>query len=277
MKLIVTHFSPDLDALTSCWLIKRFLPGWKKAEIKFVPAGSTFNNQPADLDKDIIHVDTGMGKFDHHQTSSYTCATKKVFSFLKNEGFVSKKILIPLTRMVEIVNQIDHFKEVNFLDPTADIYDFCLHQMIEGGKIIFETDDKLINHFLICLDAIFQIFKNKVKAEEEIKNGLIFFSKWGKSLAIQSKNEETAKLALKMGYVLVVRKDPQKGFVRIKAQPEKNIDLTKLYQSVKNLDKKGSWFLHVSKTMLLNGSSKNPNLLPTSLTLPKIIAIIKNL
>jgi len=92
MKLIVTHFSPDLDALTSCWLIKRFLPGWKKAEIKFVAAGSTFNNQPPDLDKNIIHVDTGMGKFDHHQTSNYTCAAKKVFLFLKNEGFIERNI-----------------------------------------------------------------------------------------------------------------------------------------------------------------------------------------
>ena len=277
MKFIVTHFSPDLDAITACWLIRRFLPSWEKAEIKFVAAGKTFQNKPPDSNPNIIHVDTGMGKFDHHQNAVYTCATKKVFLFLKRKGYIAKKDVSPLERMVEIVNQIDHFKEVNFVNPTADIYDFSLHQMIEGAKSILQNNKKLVEYFLVSLDAIFQIFKNKVKAEKEIKSGLIFYNRWGKSLAIESKNEEVIKLALKMGFAIVIRKDPEKGFLRIKARPQKNIDLTPVYQAIKKIDQKGSWFLHSEKTMLLNGSSKNPNLIPTPLSLKKIVEIIKNL
>ena len=44
MKVVVTHSSPDLDAITSVWLIKRFLPGWEDANIQFVPAGERIGN-----------------------------------------------------------------------------------------------------------------------------------------------------------------------------------------------------------------------------------------
>jgi hypothetical protein len=39
MRRIITHKSSDLDAVTSVWLLKRFLPGWEEAEIAFVNAG----------------------------------------------------------------------------------------------------------------------------------------------------------------------------------------------------------------------------------------------
>jgi len=42
------------------------------------------------------------------------------------------------------------------------------------------------------------------------------------------------------------------------------------------IDKKGSWFFHISGHMLLNGSSGNPKLIPTSLSLNKIIEIVKS-
>ncbi|KKT31227.1 MAG: Carboxyl-terminal protease [Candidatus Nomurabacteria bacterium GW2011_GWD1_44_10] len=43
------------------------------------------------------------------------------------------------------------------------------------------------------------------------------------------------------------------------------------------IDKKGSWFFHISEHMLLNGSSGNPKLVPTSLSLNKIIEIVKSI
>lgn len=277
MKCIVTHLSPDLDSITSCWLIKRFLPSWKKAKIILVPAGSTLNNKPPDENPEIIHVDTGMGRFDHHQTEENTCATKKVFEHLIEKKYLKQSQIRPLERMVEFVNLIDHFQEVYFPQPRSDHYDFSLHQIIEGLKSVINDDDKIIETVFILLDGVFQIFINKIRAEEELKKAFIFNTKWGKALAVESKNEETIKLALKMGFKLAIRKNPEKGFVRIKSLPEKKIDLTPLYQKIKTLDKKGTWFLHSSKNMLLNSSSKNPHFIPTSLSLPKLIEVIKSL
>jgi len=39
MKIIVTHISPDWDAISSVWLLKKYLAGWQEAEVRFVPAG----------------------------------------------------------------------------------------------------------------------------------------------------------------------------------------------------------------------------------------------
>ena len=109
-----------------------------------------------------------------------------------------------------------------------------------------------------------------------IKKGFIFQSYLGKSLAIETKNEETIKLALKKGFSLVVRRHPDAGFTRIKTLPDKKLSLKPVYEKIIKIDKKGSWFFHISGHMLLNGSSGNPKLIPTSLSLNKIIEIIKS-
>ncbi|MFN3374909.1 MAG: hypothetical protein ACK44M_15270, partial [Chloroflexus sp.] len=68
---IVGHLAPDLDCLTAIWLLMRFGPA-KDADLQFVPAGRTWRDQPVDSDPHIIHVDTGGGRFDHHQTNDPT-------------------------------------------------------------------------------------------------------------------------------------------------------------------------------------------------------------
>lgn len=277
MNTLVTHQSVDLDAITSCWLIKRFLPDWEESNLTFVPAGSTLDNTPPDTQPSVIHVDTGMGKFDHHQTSDFTSASKRVYEYLAGKNYVSSKNQKALEKLIIIVNDIDHFGEVYYPEAASDRYDFLLSQIIEGLKAPLHDDKKITEMGFVLLDAVLQILKNKVKAEETIKDGYIFDSKWGKSLAIESKNEEAVKLALKSGFKFVVKKDPDRGNARIKTLPDKKLDLTPLYDQIKKNDKKGTWFLHVSKNMLLNSSSKNPHFVPTSLTLQKLIEIIKKL
>lgn len=277
MNLIVTHQSVDLDSVTSCWLVKRFLPDWKDADLAFVPAGSTLDNLPPDEKPSVIHVDTGLGKFDHHQTNDYTSAAKLVYTFLVQKGHIHQKLQKPLEKLVAIVNESDHFAEVHYPDASSDKYDFLLSQIIEGLKAPIGDDKKITEIGCILLDAVLQILKNKVKGEEAIKTGFIFQSKWGKSLALESKNEEAVKLALKQGFHLVVKKDPDRGNVRIKTLPDKKLDLTPLYEKIIKEDKKGTWFLHISTNMLLNSSSKNPNFVPTSLSLQRLIEIIKKL
>ncbi len=277
MKIVVSHLSPDLDSITASWLVIRFWPGWHNAEIKLVPAGSTLNNQPPDQNPDIIHVDTGLGRFDHHQTNKNTCATKKVFLYLLKKNFLAEKHIKPLERMVEYVNLIDHFQEINFPQASNDIYEFCLHQIIIGLKSTIGDDVKLMKNVFIILDGIFQVFKNKISAEEDLNKIFTFTSKWGKSGAIESKNEEIIKLALKSGFNIIIIKDPKKGNARIKTRPDKKIDLTPLYQKIKSIDKKGTWFLHISKNMLLNSSSKNPHFVATPLSLSQLVEITKSI
>lgn len=276
MKTIVTHLSVDLDAITAIWLIKKLLPGWKNAATKFVPAGTTLNDKNPDENPEIIHVDTGLGKFDHHQSNKFISASQLVYEFLLQKNHISEKNLQPLERIVNYVTEIDFFHEVFFPNPSADYHEFSLYQIVYGLRATLNNDAEIVNYSFPLLDSVLQVFKNKISAESEIKKGYVFQTKYGKSLVLETKNHETIKLALKSGFDFAATKDSSSGNIRIKTLPRKRLDLTPLYKRIILLDKKGSWFLHASKNMLLNGSSKNPKLIPSKLTLIKLIEIIKS-
>lgn len=277
MNTLVTHVSADLDSVASCWLIQKYLPGWQKADLIFIPQQTIVENHPVDAEKNFIYVDTGMGKFDHHQYAKRLSATEVVFKYLCQEELIDKKDLSALERMVEFVTAIDNFNEVYFPEPTADVYDFTLYQLIDGLKVRLKDDLKVTMAIYPFLEAALLIMKNKIRAEKEIDKGLIFTSVWGKTLAIESSNEEVMKLAQKKGITCVIRRDPVRKFIRIKTIPTRKYDLTPLYNKLVKIDPKATWFLHMSKNMLLNGSSTNPKAIPTSLTLQKMIEIVKGI
>src|SRR5262245_2695906 len=116
MKVIVAHLSPDWDAISSVWLIKKFLSGWQEAQIKFVPAGQRYGRGPVaphprstssaspagahrgtpsratppvieNIDGDeVIHVDTGLGPLDHHQTQdNQVSAASLTWDYVREE------------------------------------------------------------------------------------------------------------------------------------------------------------------------------------------------
>lgn len=349
MKIIVTHNSPDLDAIASIWLIKKFLPGWNEAEIRFVPAGERLNKarslphvvndarrvsvlksktnssslnesrspkSNSNLDEkpgsafssftsgqtsgfetvieqigenEVIHVDTGLGALDHHQTESDEISAASLTLVFINQRLASndqplaKDKLEAIERMVKVIVDVDHFKEVFWDNPTADYHEFSFLGILEGLKLERPDDDKCYVDFGIdCLNAILHNFENRVWAEKEIKeNGRKFKTKWGEGIAIETINDSVLKLAQKMGYVVAVRRDPRKGYIRVKARPRQvqssEIDLTPLFEKLKKMDPNATWYLHVSKKMLLNGTTKNPKMRPTNLSLDDIIRAIESI
>ncbi|MFA9288513.1 MAG: hypothetical protein ACEQSA_01395 [Weeksellaceae bacterium] len=277
MKTLVTHMSPDLDAIASSWLIVRYLPDWESPDHAFVPAGKTLNNAPPDEDDDIIHVDTGMGKFDHHQFKERLSATKRVFDYLAEEGHVKEKDLEAIERMVMFITEIDNFGEVHFPDPTDIRYTFSLHEFLYPLRGLLSSDQELVSMTFLMLDGILFTVKNNIQAEEDVKAGMIFKTKMGKTLVMETKNESAMKFALKSGFELVARRDPNNGTIRIKTQPNEKYDLTKLHEKIMKVDGKASWFLHASGNMLLNGSSKAPDVVPSSLSLKELVAILKEI
>ena len=275
MKTIVTHIFPDLDAITSAWLITRYLPEWEGAEIVFVPQQQNWNNIVPDSNPDVLYCDTGYGKFDHHHIKERTCASRRIFDYLLMMEYVSPKDKVPLSRIIDYVTDIDNFGEVSYPDPTSDRYEFCLHQLITGLRKKGTSDSALVLTVFPLLDGVLQLFFYKSRAEGEIAKGFVFDSHYGKSIAMNSSNEEAMRLAQKKGFSLVVMKDPQKKSARIKTLPSPELDLTPVYEKIIKIDTKGYWFLHILKNMLLNGSSRKPDAVPTPLSLQKLIEIIK--
>ena len=300
MKIVVTHSSPDMDAIASVWLIKKFLPGWETATVKFVPAGERIDSgkwqdkseiSPIERieDDEAIHVDTGLGPLDHHQTASdKVCGASLAWNYvrIKNEKLriksseKTKDKIEAISRMIKVVVDIDHFKEVCRIDATADYHEFDLTSILDGLKFQFPNQDDYYVEFISkSLDAVLHEFENRIWAEKEIaQNGQKFITRFGKGIGFETLNDSVIKLAQKIGYVIVLRKDPRKGYVRIKAVPATdkiNIDLTSAYEKLKKLDPDATWFLHISKKMLLNGSVKNPKMRPSKLTLGEIIKVLE--
>ena len=77
--------------------------------------------------------------------------------------------------------------------------------------------------------------------------------------------------------MLVVKRDPTLGHIRVKVRPDCQIDLKELSIKILELDQKGTWYYHPSGKMLLNGSSKHCNQEPTQLTIEQIINLIKEI
>lgn len=308
MKIIVTHASPDWDAIGSVWLLKKYLAGWKDARVEFVPAGQRYKNaefkvapsedrQNSELENpvemigedEVIHVDTGMGPLDHHQTlSDQVCATTRCWEYVQAHlheagGNFTDLHKEAVTRVVKLILADDHFKEVFFADPLADYHEFSLVGVLDGMKLMKpDEDDYYVEFGRESLDALVHTFESRIWAEREIKEkGIAFEIKKGKAMAFETINDGVLKLAQKSGYLLVIRKDPRKGYVRIKARPtsgpEDDIDLTLAYEKLSKIDPEATWFLHVSKKMLLNGTPKNPKMIPTKLSLQQIIDVIKSI
>lgn len=296
MKIIVTHHSPDLDAITSVWLLRKFLPGWQEAQVEFVHPGEKSQRvkKVEDFDKkvvvdlgedEIIHVDTGLGLLDHHQTADNTqCAASLTWDYIRQEienagNHFAEGHTEALTRLVKFVVDHDHFKEVTYPDAAADRYDFSLVGILDGLKLSKQNDNQYYVDFVIpCLDALFHTFENKLWVENEVKEkGIEFETKYGKGIGVETLNHALVKLGQRMGYIFVVRKDPRNGFAAIAVHPLSDINLTLAYEQLSKMDPDATWYLHISKKMLLNGSQKNPNMTPTTLSLEQIVRVLENL
>lgn len=286
MMTIVTHHTPDLDAITSIWLIKRFLPNWQEADVRFVPAGKTLDNQTPDSDPKVLHVDTGFGILDHHQSDEPTSAAKKTYGYIKSRiSRGSRKSSQEekewsseaLERICDVVTFYDHFGEAKLPDATSDYHVFEAISIIDGFRSLYPDDDlRIVELGFELLDAIYRQMQEKIWAEEIIESeGVKFESVWGKAIAFETLNDEVLKQSQKMGFVVAVRKDPKKGYVRIKGTPGSAVDFTKAYAKLMELDPQATWFLHASKKILLNGTTKNPDMKPTNLNLEEIIKVLK--
>jgi len=280
MKKIITHINPDLDAVAAGWVIKRFLPGWEEAEVDFIEATADGEKIPeVDSDLEVLYVDVGRGKLDHHQTNDYLSATKLCWDYVleQRESQPLKEIEKEAgERLIEIVTQIDNAQDLNWKEVGKDRYYFYLHILIDGLRGLEESDQQVLEFGFRALDAVFLTLKNKIRAEEDLKNGIKFQTKWGEGIALESANKRVLWEGEIQGFVIVVKKDPKNGAVQIYSRPNSKVDLTEAWEKFKKIDPLADWFLHASGKLLLNESSVNPNMRPTKLSLDQIIEVLKS-
>ncbi|MBQ6436710.1 hypothetical protein IJJ27_04110 [bacterium] len=284
--LLVTHQKPDLDAIASTWLLVRFdSQHFGGSRIAFVPAGTKMSDEQAAAlgytPDQVEHTDTGMGRFDHHlpeRAGKEFSATSLVYDYLV-QIHPEYQTDQALKMMVDHVTDVDHFGEAFWPDANNPRYEFMLHQILDAMDATATNDDSYqveLGHRL--LDFVYASMKAHVKAVAKLAEGIEWpLKSGGKAFAILTGNEEVLAVAQKAGYALVIKKDKNTGHIRIKARPDAPFDLNELYQKVLAKDQIGTWYNHPSGKMLLNGSRKNPDHVPSPLSLEEVVAMAKEI
>jgi len=260
--VIVTHLSPDLDAIMAVWLLKKFVYKNEKNEIEFVPIGKKIDLKSK---KEIIYVDTSGGKFDHHNSDKYICSS----SLVMEEYLLYKDDAIK--RMVNYALEVDHGKNLE-----KEISDFDIINVIGGLNFKYKYNPKLVVELSMkFLDAIYDSLNQKIKAEKILKNAITFNTKWGKGLGVISTTSKTRYLAHRRGYKVYVNVDPKHGYRSFQSPGNSNVDFSEIFEEVKKLEPKADWFLHSSKQLLLCGSSKAPDRNLSTLSLDQLIDLVR--
>lgn len=158
---ILTHESPDLDAILCCYLLQRHgenrYPGISSADIRFCPAGCLPDNKtPDQLEMEgVLVVDMGGGRLDTHpngQTISknklHLSASNLVASDLGIAEQTTLKNLLEFVRMHDSMgkslssrNAVDHL--------------VSLPNLVRGGSLFFKQDfATMAKFFMDVLGAI---------------------------------------------------------------------------------------------------------------------------
>lgn len=284
MKLLVTHNSPDIDAITSVWIFKRFdAEHFADAKVQFVRAGGALSKESQGqlgltVPPEIVHVDTGNGEFDHHQAErgmQRTCASELVYNDVV-KTHPELKDDWSLRQIVEYALMDDHFEDYFFPDAAAERYLFGLRGILHGFESAqLHDDDAQLNFGMKCLDGIYASLNERKHAMDIFATGIQFDTMWGRAIAFETSNQSVLRYAQLRGFELVLQRDPKIGNIRIKAAPKPEIDLTPLYKKIIGSDQEGTWFFHEGRHMLLNTWRKNSNDVPTKLTLEQVIALAK--
>ena len=260
---IVGHLAPDLDCLTAIWILIHF-GGLVNTDLRFVPAGATLGDLPADSDRHVIHVDTGGGRYDHHQRRSrHLCAAELV-----------RRAVAPndsaLERMVQQVCQID-----SATAPAGEQGFFNISSLIAGYNLLFPTRPQHVAFAMFPnLEAWHAHELRQLRLEAAFARRLEFDTPWGLGIAMESEDGGSSKLAYGHGAVLYAYRDGH-GWMGVAAQSRSDVDLSPIYQDLRQVDQGADWYLHPNRRLLLCGTAKAPPRAPSRLTLAELVRVIQ--
>ncbi len=260
--IIVGHLAPDLDCIAAIWILVRF-GGISNAELQFVPAGETLNRQPPDSVERIIHVDTGGGRFDHHQRHQPDiCAAELVRRAVAPHDPI-------LERLTSQVNHIDHAR-----DSRSNGF-FSIQTLINGYNALFPTQPaKVADAMLLNLDAWYEAEQRQIRLEEAFAKRIEFVTEWGLGIAMESVDGGSSRLAFKHGAILYAYRDMH-GWMGVAAQARSMVDLSSVYRSLQYVDQDADWYLHPNRRLLLCGTAKAPARIPSRLSLVELVRVIQ--
>lgn len=203
MTTIVTHTSPDFDAIGAVWLLQRF-GGLEAADVLFVNTGAP--------DADVLAsatavVDTGRTldplrlRFDHHQLpgaeANTCCATSLVFHWLKQDA-AHLEYLAPL---IDLIYAGDT-GQANYGATWSRVVG--IHALLSARKARKATDLALLAFGFDILDDLADHLKTRHEARTTLAQHLVYQSDDGLVRALSGAPQGATFALFEMGARLVI-------------------------------------------------------------------------
>lgn len=203
-KLIVTHESPDADAIGFAYLMAKYAPGFEAYRIAF----TNFSNPNQELLKRADSVGDIGGvynpskwRFDHHHfegaDSTNTCAAKMLWQHLKSHG----RDVAHLEPLIEVVHQGD----LGRTDPVgihALLWGFAIRSQRNLGQRL--SDKEMMAWGFEVMDLAATWLKRQAENQAELKDKVVWKSDDGLICAIKHGSAGTGFAAYAEGARLVV-------------------------------------------------------------------------
>lgn len=274
MKTLVTHVKPHLDDICGIWLLRQYLPGFAKANIRFIPidekGGQTWDGRKVDSNPSVIHVGVARGAFDEHRGVQNACATTLVWKFLKQKGYA------PQDRLLR--NAIERLTRYVLAEDTGRLKGLP-HRNVMLPVLLGGLPDSLERTRLgfALLQSLLRIEINVLILERDWKRRLEFPTPWGKGVALQTAAGGSDDFAYRKGFTLVVARNPKTGDLGIRAASDSRANLRTLARRIRGREPAAQWYLHHSGKLLLCGDAVAPNVKRSKLSLKEMVSLIKGL
>lgn len=203
---IVTHVSPDMDAIGAVWLLQRF-GGMQDHEVRFVNTGTP---DPDVLSGAAAVVDTGREhdparlRFDHHhlpgRAASETCATLQVFYHMTNGGDYNHPLFY-LNQIAALITSGDTGRKTDGADWSRIE---GIHAMLSALKMRGAADHILMNYGCSWLDLIAEHSQARYEAQRALASHLVYASEDHLVVALRDAPPHATSAAMEQGARLVV-------------------------------------------------------------------------
>jgi hypothetical protein len=212
----------------------------------------------------VLHVDTGGGRFDHHNEQGYdTCAAELVRQAIAPNDPVLERITAQVTRIDQA--DVPRNKRAVFFNVT---------DLINGYNSLFPNRPHHVAEAMMPnFDAWYEHEARQMRLERAFSRRLEFSTPWGLGIAMQSEEGASSRLAFQQGAVLYAYRDGR-GYMGIAAQSRSHVDLEPVYRALKRVDGEADWYLHPNHRLLLCGTPKAPPRHYSHLSLEELVDVI---
>lgn len=236
----------------------------QEASIAFVPAGTTLDGQPADANPTIIHVDTGGGRFDHHQQADRSLSASELV----------RRAVAPSNRALQkLVAQVTGIDNASATD-VSKLF-FNINDLVNAYNSMFPNRPVQVAEAMFSnLDAWYEHEARQLRLEQAFEQRVEFETPWGLGIAMESDDGGSSRLAYGRGAVLYAYRDGN-GWMGVAAKARSDVDLQPVYADLQQYDAEADWYLHPGRRLLLCGTAKAPPRTPSRLSLDQLVRVIR--